>query len=126
MIVSALPSGKSMSCRKVVLSMLGAWSSYLTFGKTLSIGQWSLVIMFLRGVFNKRPMFPRCQQTWDVNVVLYFLITLSPVKILSLRSLTLKLVMLLALVTGERIHTLTFVVLDFMQIKATVTAVRNS
>ncbi|CAG2216852.1 unnamed protein product [Mytilus edulis] len=93
-----------------------ALSSYLTLGKTLPIGQWPLVKRFLRGVYNKRPMFPRYQQTWDVNVVLEFLITLSPVKLLSLRCLTLKLVMLLALVTGQRIQTLHCVDLDFMKI----------
>ncbi|VDI36333.1 Hypothetical predicted protein [Mytilus galloprovincialis] len=93
-----------------------ALSSYLTLGKTLPIGQWPLVKRFLRGVYNKRPMFPRYQQTWDVNVVLEFLITLSPVKLLSLRCLTLKLVMLLALVTGQRIQRLHCVDLDFMKI----------
>jgi len=44
--------------------------------------------------------------SWDVSVVLKYLKTLIPVAFLSLKHLTWKLVMLLALLTGQRGQTL--------------------
>jgi len=61
-----------------------------------------LVVRFLRGVFNLRPPVPRYKKVWDVAIVLRFLRTLSPVASLSLKNLSLKLVMLLSLVTAQR------------------------
>lgn len=66
---------------------------------------------------NKRPIFPRYQQTWDVNFVLDYLKALSPVNSLSLRTLSLKLVMLFALITGQRVHTLHSLDLIFLNIE---------
>lgn len=94
-----------------------ALSSYLTLGKSVSVGQLPLIKRFLKGVYNKRPIFPRYQQTWDVNLVLDYLKSLSPVNILSLRSLSLKLVMLLALITGQRVQTLHSLDMKFMTIE---------
>jgi hypothetical protein len=91
--------------------------SYLTLGKGVSAGQPPLVKRFLKGVYNKRPIVPRYQQTWDVNLVLDYLKTLSPVNIWSLRTLSLKLVMLLALIIGQRVHTLHSLDLTFMNIE---------
>jgi hypothetical protein len=53
-----------------------ALSSYLTLGKSVSVGQLPLVKRFLKGVYNKKLIFPRYQQTWDVNLVLDYLKTL--------------------------------------------------
>jgi hypothetical protein len=53
-------------------------------------------------------------ETWDVNLVLDYLKTLSPVNILFLRTLSLKLVMLLDLITGQRVQTLHSLDLTFM------------
>ena len=94
-----------------------ALSSYLTLGKSVSVGQLPLVKRFVKGVYNKKLIFPRYQQTWDVNLVLDYLKTLSPVNILSLRTLSLKLVMLLALITGQRVQTLHSLDLTFMNIE---------
>jgi hypothetical protein len=41
----------------------------LTLGKSVSVGQLPLVKGFLKGVYNKRPISQRYQQTWDVNLV---------------------------------------------------------
>ena len=64
------------------------------------------VVRFLKGVFNLRPPVPRYKEVWDVSIVLRFLKTLSPVSSLSLKNLSLKLVMLLSLVTAQRGQTL--------------------
>ena len=93
-----------------------ALSSFVTLGKNVTVGNLPLVKRFLRGVYNKRPSFPRYKQTWDVTHVLDYLKTLSPVNTLSLRTLTLKLVMLLALITGQRVQTLHSFDLNFIKV----------
>ena len=82
-----------------------ALSSFLTLeGRPL--GQHPLVIRFLKSVFQQRPALPRNNTTWEVNVVLNYLRTLSPVKRLPLADLTKKLVVLLLLVSGQRGQTI--------------------
>ena len=93
-----------------------ALSSFLSLGQDKTVGQLPLVKRFLKGVYNKRLSFPRYEQTWNVDVVLKFLRTLSPVNTLSLQSLTWKLVMLLALVTGQRVQTLACLDLTYMKV----------
>ena len=61
-----------------------------------------LVVRFLKGVYESGPSAPRYVETWDVTVVLKFLATLHPPSKLTLRELTLKLVMLVSLVSGQR------------------------
>ena len=58
--------------------------------KRTSIGEAPLVQKFVRGVFNVRPQLPRYTSTWDVNIVLNYLRSLAPSKLLSLKQLTLK------------------------------------
>lgn len=60
----------------------------------------------MRGVFVLRPALPRYNVTWDVNIVLKYLKSLSPLSSLSLLQLSHKLVVLLALLSGQRGHTL--------------------
>lgn len=74
-----------------------ALSSYGIQHSGVSIGSNNLVIRFFKGVFNLRPGKPRYCETWDVSKVLTFLRKLSPVKSISHKDLTLKLVMLIAL-----------------------------
>ena len=66
------------------------------------VGQIPIVYRFMKGVFNERPALPRYNVTWDVNIVLNYLKTLSPVKDISLKMLSHKLVMLLILLSGQR------------------------
>lgn len=56
----------------------------------------------LKGVFNERPPLPRYSTTWDVQVVLNYLESLGNNSGLSLKNLTWKTVMLLALVRPSR------------------------
>lgn len=55
---------------------------------------------------------PRYAQTWDVKLVLEQLRTLEPLCTLTLKELTLKLVMLMALTQAARVQTLHLLVLD--------------
>ena len=69
------------------------------------VGKHPLVHKFTKGIFNQTPALPRYTHTWDVDTVLRFLLTLSPVRRLSVKNLSLKLVMLIALVSGQRSQT---------------------
>jgi hypothetical protein len=66
------------------------------------VGEHPFVIRHLKGVFNLRPTFPKNVTTWDPDIVLRYLKTLSPTKDLSFKSLTLKCVTLLWLLSGQR------------------------
>lgn len=56
---------------------------------------------FIKGCYNKRPP-PGYTETWDVSIVLKYLKTLSPVAKISLKDLTLKLLMLTAILNPQR------------------------
>ena len=68
----------------------------------LPVGQHPMVKRFMKGVFNIRPALPRYNVTWDVNTVLKYLKTLSPVSQIPIKMLSHKLVMLMSLVAGQR------------------------
>ena len=67
-----------------------------------SVGQHPLVSRLLKGVFNKRPPLSRYSSFWNVNVVLAHLKGLGSNGSLSLKILTLKTVMLMALAHPAR------------------------
>ena len=75
-------------------------------------GNHPLVNRFMRGVFNLRPPTPRYAMTWDVTVVLQRIRGMEPLHYLSLKDLSLKLVMLMALTQAARIQTLHLLLLD--------------
>lgn len=56
----------------------------------------------MTGVFNERTPLPRYTKTWDVDIVLKFINSLESNKQLSLKDLSLKLAMLLALTSAGR------------------------
>ena len=78
----------------------------------ICVGSHPFISRLMKGIFNLRPPFPRYVQTWDVSVVLHYLKFLLPAPLLSIKNLTLKLVMLMALVSLSRanlLHKLTCV-----------------
>lgn len=77
-------------------------------------GNHPLVIRFMRGVFNLRTPQPRYTDTWDVQPVLQKLRSMFPLHVLSLKELTLKLVMLMALTQAARVQTLQLLLLSNM------------
>lgn len=71
----------------------------------------------MKGVFNTRQPTPKYSEIWDVDVVLQYLELLKPLEKITLKELSLKLVMLLALTSGQRCQTL--ILLDTAQMKKT-------
>ena len=95
--------GKSYSLLNTTQSAL---SSFVLFLDGKDLGYHPLISRFLKGVFNLRPPIPRYTHIWDVRPVLNYLRSLSPIQMLSLKQLTIKLCMLLALVSTQRCQTL--------------------
>ena len=67
-----------------------------------SIGSHQLVSRFMTGIYELHPPQPRVFTTWDVGTILRYLTKFHPAGTLSLKMLTLKLVMLSALVSASR------------------------
>ena len=80
--------------------------SIISLQGNLSFGNHPLVSRFLKGTFTIRPAMPKYHEVWDVNEVLKHLQTLHPLNELSLKLLSFKVVMLLALLSGQRCQTL--------------------
>ncbi len=72
-----------------------------------SFGSHPLVKKLLRGMFNERPALPKYVCTFDVNIVLRYLKGLGDAATIPFKMLTLRLVTLLCLLSGQRDQTLT-------------------
>jgi hypothetical protein len=83
-----------------------------------SIGSHPLVSRLIKGVYQSRPPTPKYCHIWDVSGVLRYLGTLHPVKDISLKQLTLKLAMLLLLVSGKRGQDVHMLSLEGMKLDA--------
>ena len=68
----------------------------------IPIGQHPLVTRLLRGVHNLRPPKPRYEHTWDVDVVTKHIVKMGSNEDLSLKQLSQKLAVLMALVEASR------------------------
>lgn len=66
----------------------------------------NVINRYMRGLFVVNPPKPRYTTTWDVSKVLNLLLLWSPLRSLTLKKLTLKLIALLALATAGRTQTL--------------------
>ena len=89
-----------------------------------SVGNHRLVKRLLRGVFLQRPALPRYQFTWDVSKVLKYLKTLEPVNSISLKLLTYKVAMLIALLSGQRVQTLHLIDVKNVEFRDSVVVIR--
>ena len=78
----------------------------LTWSKDKAIGDHTIVSKFLRGVFNLRPSLPKSAVTWDTSNVIQFLKSWYPLKHLSLFQLSIKTVLLMLLISGQRGQTI--------------------
>lgn len=83
-----------------------AVSAYISKSGSTSIGSQTLVCRFVKGVFENRPSLPKAVEIWDVDDVAEHMRDWGEVENLTLKRLTLRLVMLLALLTGQRCQTL--------------------
>lgn len=82
------------------------------------VGQDERVKRFFKGAFKIKPSFPKYDCTWNPNVVLDYLANLYPNNSLSLEQLTKKLVVLLALSTGQRCQTLSLIRISNIKISS--------
>ena len=89
-----------------VYTARSALSTILVVNDTFSFGMHPLVKKILKGDFEEKPSLPRYEVIWDVNQVLNRLRSDPPIECISLKELTLKVVMLLALLTGQRTQTI--------------------
>lgn len=64
---------------------------------------------FFKGIFRLRPAFPRYNITWNPNMVLEYLSNQFPNDSLTFEQISKKLVVLLALATGQRTQTLSLI-----------------
>ena len=62
-------------------------------------GQQTVIIRFMKGVFNIKPAFPKYNFTWDVGIVITYI---SKIDTNSLKYLSQKLATLLVLLCGQR------------------------
>lgn len=83
-----------------------ALSTCLLIDRCKRFGSHPLVRRFIKGVLDSRPALPKSSETWDVKQVFSYLQPLHPQKFLTLKDLTHKLVMLLALLSGQTRQTL--------------------
>lgn len=79
-----------------------ALSSSVTLEDGTCVGKHPLVSELRKGIFQEKPPRPKYTEIWDASIVLIYLESLSPVDTLSLKELTLKLVVLILLVSGQR------------------------
>ena len=79
------------------------------------VGQLPLIKQIMKGVFNSRPPMPRYEETWDVNVILKHLESKGENKDLSLKSLSYKTIMLVALTSASRVSELQKIDLKYMK-----------
>jgi site-specific recombinase XerD len=83
-----------------------ALSSVFPLIENSKIGEHRLISQFMKGVSKLRPPRPKYSITWDTNSMLELLKSWD-CNIIDLKTITLKLIALLALVTAQRAQTLT-------------------
>ena len=108
-------TGVGYSCINTARSAL---SSIIVLPGSVHFGSHPLVTRFIKGVFETRPSLPRYKEIWDVNSVLKILANWTLGVELSLRDMSWKLTMLLAVLSGQRVQTLKALTLTSMTLTA--------
>lgn len=72
----------------------------------------ALLRRFMNGVYKLKPVSSKYNEIWDISPVLDKLASLFPLENLSLAELSMKLVLLLALATAQRLQTLSLIKLS--------------
>ena len=97
----------AVNSARCALSTIISTRSNLTFGKLPIV--WRLLSMF-----NIRPSLTKYVMTWDVHIVFNYIKSLPPLEQCSLKILSHRLVIILALTTTQRDQTLSYLDLDYM------------
>ena len=92
-----------------------AISAFTVPKNNIAIGSHPLISRFMKGVFKGSPPTPRYQSTWDVKPVLNYVSSLNPFEKLELKPLTLKLIMLISLVSAQRGQSLHILDIAYMK-----------
>ncbi len=100
-----------LSCYKSGLGYSGLGTLRSALSKIIKIdgkplGQHEYVSLFLKAVFQERPVLSRKGITWEINDMLNYLRSLTPIHDLTLETLTKKTLMLMAILSGQRGQTL--------------------
>ena len=80
-----------------------------------TVGNHPVVSRFMKGIFRSKLPKPRCETTWDIEPVLRYLSSLGTPSTMSLKTLSMKLVILVALVTAQRGQSLHMLDIPFMK-----------
>ena len=80
-----------------------------------NIGGHPVISRFMKGIFRSKPPNLRYETTWDIEPVLTYLSSLGTPSTMSLKTLSTKLVMLVALVTAQRGQSLHMMDITFMR-----------
>lgn len=88
-----------------VATARSALSSFITV-VSIKLSEHPLVSRFMSGLFNQKPALPRYTEAWTPQIVLNYLKNFSAVDSMPLKQLTLKLLMLMALLSAKRTQTL--------------------
>ena len=91
-----------------------AMSNYVTLEDGTCVGKHLRVSRLMKGIFQEKPPRPKYTEIWDVSIVLAYLQSLSPVNTMSLKELTLKLSVLILLVSGQRGQTVHLLNINYM------------
>ena len=83
-----------------------ALNNFVSLPGYSDISEHNLIKRFIKGCFNKRPPQPRYAHTWDVNQVLQYVHHMGQNFELTLKQLSLKLVVLLTLLNMQREETI--------------------
>lgn len=70
-----------------------------------SIGSNPVIVRVMRGIQILRPQLAEYQSTWDVNIVFSYLQSLTPLRKLTLKKLTVKTLLLMLLTSCQRLQT---------------------
>ena len=111
-LVSLHEQGLSYTTIKTARSAL---SAIILPTDNVNIGSHPIVSHFMKGIFKSNPPVPRSRTTWNVSAVLSYLSSLPKPPQSSLKSLTLKLAMLIALVSAQRGQSLHMLDIQFMK-----------
>lgn len=103
--------GLSYSTINAARSALSQFIHMRGFGKEVDFGKHALTVKFMKGIFKLNPPKPKKVFTWDVSLVLNLLRSKDNHEI-TLKELSHKCCMLLALSTGQRAQTLAALNLD--------------
>ena len=111
--LDSLKQNVGFSC---ISTAKAALASFVTFDHK-PLGQNRYVTLYMTGLAKSMPRTPKYQEIWDPQVVLNFLKKWSPAKLLNIFQLTIKTLLLLLLVTAQRMQTISKFSLDNMQQK---------